>query len=389
MSVSSRLRASYPEALECSTGRPDPALLPLPVIRRAWQSAIQTVTARDLQYAGPEAIEPLAHLLVSELAHDSIPARLSDLIIGSSAQQFMVLSLEVATLKNGALPLVAVEEPGYPTVLDTFEQRGAKLVGVAVDEFGAVPESLDSALRSGAKAVLFTPRGHNPTGASWSPQRLAALADVLAAHPEAIAIEDDQFAGVASTRVGSLLSDPRLESRTIYIRSFSKSIAPDLRTAVAVVRPVLHDAMVDAKSFADGWTSRLLQRVLLSILSDDELHPLLDRARQAYADRRRSAADAVNQVLAPAGGGAWCGPDGVNIWVHLSPGVDSKEAVERSAAAGVRVADGEAFFLRPGHSGLVRLNAGSVPSDSAALAGKILGQSALAGNWRRSGPIHV
>ena len=35
MSLGTRLRASYPDAMECSTGRPDPALLPLDVIRRA------------------------------------------------------------------------------------------------------------------------------------------------------------------------------------------------------------------------------------------------------------------------------------------------------------------------------------------------------------------
>src|SRR6185369_12234472 len=105
-----------------------------------------------------------------------------------------------------------------------------------VDEQGAVPESLAAALKAGAKAVLFTPRAHNPTGASWSSERLAALADVLAAHRDVIAIEDDQFAGVCYTRPGSLLSDTRLESRVIYVRSFSKSIGPDLRIAVAVAR---------------------------------------------------------------------------------------------------------------------------------------------------------
>ena len=41
MRASSRLRAAYPSAMECSTGRPDPGLLPLETIRRAWTDCIK------------------------------------------------------------------------------------------------------------------------------------------------------------------------------------------------------------------------------------------------------------------------------------------------------------------------------------------------------------
>ncbi len=38
-------------------------------------------------------------------------------------------------------------------------------------------------LKGGARAVLLTPRGHNPTGASWTRDRRSELADVLASFP--------------------------------------------------------------------------------------------------------------------------------------------------------------------------------------------------------------
>ena len=60
------------------------------------------------------------------------------------------------------------------------------------------------------------------------------LSDVLKAHPDAIVVEDDQVAGIAATKPGSLLSIPELENRVLHVRSFSKSIAPDLRMAAAV-----------------------------------------------------------------------------------------------------------------------------------------------------------
>ncbi len=69
-------------------------------------------------------------------------------------------------------------------------------------------------------------------------------------------------------------------------------------------------------------------------------------------------------------GGAWFGADGVNVWVTLPTGVDSKDMLDRCAAAGAPIADGEPFFLTPGRSDVVRLNAGSVITEDAAKAGE-------------------
>jgi GntR family transcriptional regulator/MocR family aminotransferase len=390
MRASSRLRAAYPGAMECSTGRPDPALLPIETIRRAWADCIEAVSPGDLQYAGTEPIRHLTDVVTPILEADLIPARAQDLIVGDSAQQFFALVYEVVTAQSEApVPVVAVEEPGYPTLLDTLERAGARLVGMAVDQLGVIPASLDSALRDGAQMVLLTPRGHNPTGASWTRERVAELANVLRAHPHAVVVEDDQVADIATTRPGTLLSFPELESRTLYVRSFSKSIAPDLRMAIAVARPMLREAVAEAKAFADGWSSRLLQRVLARTLESEDVVAALQRARDAYRQRRQSAVAALNRIVAPRGGGSWSGPDGVNVWLHLPPGVDSKDVLERSAELGVRVADGEPFFLVPGQGDVVRLNAGSVKTEDAAKAGEILGESILACGWRKPGPIHV
>jgi DNA-binding transcriptional MocR family regulator len=66
-----------------------------------------------------------------------------------------------------------------------------------------------------------------------------------------------------------------------------------------------------------------------------------------------------------------------------------KHIEERSAAAGVRITDGEPFFIAPGQNDVVRLNAGSVEAEDAAKAGKIVGQAILDCGWQNPGPIHV
>jgi GntR family transcriptional regulator/MocR family aminotransferase len=373
----SRLRAAYPAAVDCSSGKPDASLLALTVLRRAWHAAIEQTGHADLQYAGPDPVEQLARQLLPRLEADGVPARPGDLVIGSSAQQFMVLGAAIAASAAPGQLAVAVEEPGYQTAFDTFERAGYRLSGVEVDDDGAIPGSLGAALAAGARAVLFTPRVHNPTGASWSPRRLGELADILAAHPGVIAIEDDQFAGVAGGRPGSLLADPRIDDRVLYVRSFAKAVAPDLRLAVAVARPRLRALLNEAKSFADGWSSRLAQRALGHALADGELDVQLAAARDAYAARRAAALTPLVNTLAPLGGGA-TGADGVNLWVHLPPGADAAEAVERAATLGVLVAPGEPFYVRPGQGGTVRLSIGGVDAVQAAEAGWTVATAASA-----------
>jgi DNA-binding transcriptional MocR family regulator len=378
MSSAARLRAAYPDLADCSTGRPDPGLLPLTLLQRVWKEVVDSTSHADLQYAGPEPLESLVKELLPRLALDNVPARAADLVVGSSAQQLMVLAVQVLAAASAHSEVtVAVENPGYPTIFDTYERAGHRLVGIEVDAFGAVPASLDAALSDGATAVLLTPRAHNPTGASWSVDRAAILADVIAAHPGVIVIEDDHFAGITTTRPGSLLADRRIEDRVVYIRSFSKSIAPDLRIAVAVARPRLRSLLAEAKSFADGWTSRIVQRTIARALADKELDGLLEKAAAAYAQRRIAAARELHTAFAPLGGGAWSGADGVNIWVHLPSGSDSIQVIEQSASLGVLVAPGEPFFIRPGRVDVLRLNAGAVSADRAVEVGRALANAAL------------
>lgn len=371
----SYLRSAYPDATDCSSGRPDPTLLPLAILKRAWRTAIEAVAPHDLQYASPDPIVPLTAAVLPRLAVDGVSAAAADLIVGSSAQQWMMLSLKVMSHLTGGAPVVAVEEPGYPTILDSFERAGCRLEGIDVDEHGAVSETLDRALTNGARIVLLTPRAHNPTGASWSPARRAALADVIAAHRDVYVIEDDQFADLTATRPGSLLTDDRIQHRVVYIRSFSKAIAPDLRIAVAVARPQMRSLLSEAKSVTDGWTSRLTQAVLAHLLTDEALDHALDAARAAYARRREIVSHVLTEALVAQGGGVAHGDDGVNVWVHLPPGMESFEVVERAAALGVITAPGEPFFIRPGHGDVLRMNAGAVDVERAHLAAQALAEA--------------
>lgn len=373
-----RLHALHPAAADCASGAPDPALLPFAALRSAYAAALASLRPDDLQYGTADPSPELASAVGRRLAAEGVAGVAGDQVaVGSSALQLVDLGLRAAARRNGwRCPIVAVERPGYATALDQVDRLGWPALGVDVDAEGAVPASLEAALRQGARIVLLTPRAHNPTGASWTAERAAALADVLAAVPDAVAIEDDHAAGICSAGALTLLADPRTASRTIHVRSFSKAYAPDLRIAVAVSSASVRALIVDEKGYVDGWTSRLAQRVLARLLDDPDLASILDHARDAYARRRAAALEALSAGgLRELGGEAVPAADGLNLWVRVPAGADENLVLERAAAAGCVATPGEAFNLRPGHSGAVRLTVSLVDEAGAAAAGTALARA--------------
>jgi GntR family transcriptional regulator/MocR family aminotransferase len=211
---------------------------------------------------------------------------------------------------------------------------------------------------------------------------------VLSRYSHVLAIEDDHFGDIAHDRAGSLLADARVENRVIYIRSCSKSIAPDLRLSVAAARPRLKTLLQEAKSHADGWSSRLLQRVLAGVLQDDGLALWLDRVRNTYRTRRERVAEVLSNCGIP-GVAVWPGRDGVNVWIHLPSGFDAGEVIERAAALGVLVAPGEVFYLSPGHSDVIRFNVGSVETERVSACAEMLAKAIQQSGRSHSTAIHV
>ncbi|MBN0848437.1 aminotransferase class I/II-fold pyridoxal phosphate-dependent enzyme, partial [Pseudomonas aeruginosa] len=93
---------------------------------------------------------------------------------------------------------------------------------VAVDAEGMDPDGLEEALRNGARAVILTPRAHNPTGCSLTETRAHALREVLARYPQVLAIVDDHFALLSATPWHSPL--PASTQRWALVRSMSKTL---------------------------------------------------------------------------------------------------------------------------------------------------------------------
>jgi DNA-binding transcriptional MocR family regulator len=272
---------------------------------------------------------------------------------------------------------VLVENPAFPPMLDLLDSVGATVVGVPVDRHGILPDPLRAALATAPVALYLQPRAHNPTGNSMTAARAAALAAVLYDHPEVLVIEDDHAGDIASAPPVSL--GVHLPERTVHVLSFSKSHGPDLRLAAVGGPAPLITSISDRRLLGPGWSSRLLQAVLVELLTVPESVAQIDHARREYARRREALLAALGRL-----GVAATADDGINLWMAVA---DQQVAMLSLAAHGIAVAPGAPFEVSPLGSDHIRITVGLVRDgfdDLAALLAEAA-DGADRGSGRRSG----
>jgi DNA-binding transcriptional MocR family regulator len=353
------LRHESPVSLDLSTGIPDGLLLP----------PLHDVLAGLDDPATPSSYldDPVLDELRAELMRDW-PYAAEELLVVDGAMDALDL-LTRALLRPG--DLVLVESPGFPPLLDLLEHRGVDVVGVPLDETGIDLDRVEALLPRRPVALVVQPRGQNPTGISMSPTRARRLASLLRGR-DCVVIEDDSSGPISTSSPISL--GAWIPDQVLHIRSFSKSHGPDLRIAAlsgpaALLAPVRH-----SRALGQGWTSRLLQRVLAGLLRDEGCARQIASARAEYARRRELVVTrlADHGIAVP-------GSDGLNIWVPVR---DEAAAVLRLASHGIAVTPGSPFSVEPvsGPAGHVRVTTGLVRKDHVEVA-DLVAEAAKAGAW--------
>ncbi len=350
--------------LDLSSGTPDPALLPDlgPVVSRVGK---QSLTSSYLDH-------PVLPALEEELVR-SWPFEPEAITVVDGAMDALD---RIAQLVLRLGDRVVVEHPGFPPLLDLLEQLACVVIPVDVDDDGPSVTGLRDALGHGAvRAVFLQPRAQNPAGARLAPRRAKALADALA-NTATIVVEDDHANDISWSPLVSLGAD--LPDRTVHVRSYSKSHGPDLRLAAIGGAGDVVTAVANRRLLGPGWSSRILQALLLELLQDPATPEVMAAARAAYAHRRH----VVCSVLADAGV-AVAGTDGINLWMRVA---DERSAAVALATRGIGVAPGEPFLVRPDDDHL-RVTVGLIAGTDDEIA-DIAAHLAQAAGRRPTRPAH-
>ena len=336
-------------ALDLSSGTPDPALLPDlgPVVARVSRQSLTS------SYLDQPVLPGLAERVRADWPF--VPEELT--VVDGAMDALDRVAGVVVRLGDR----VVVEHPTFPPLLDLLELLGAEVIGVELDDEGMNVDGLAAAAALGATTVFLQPRAHNPTGVTMTARRGKQMAAVLA-DCKALVVEDDHSGDIAS---GALVSLGKwMPDRTVHIRSYSKSHGPDLRLAAVGGAGEVVTAVANRRLLGPGWSSRILQAVLLEMLDHRPTIRAVAAARQEYATRRAR----VTRVLAAAGV-ATTGTDGINLWMQVA---DERSALLELAAQGIGAAPGEPFMVRPDEPAL-RVTVGLIDHDLDGYAHRLAG----------------
>jgi DNA-binding transcriptional MocR family regulator len=296
-----RVRSMQPfpaNTRDLAGGNPDPTLLP------PLEPALARVDPEHKLYGGPIKLARLVELAEADFAADGITGDIA--VVGGALDG--IERLLQTQLRPG--DRVVVEDPSWPRIADLVYALGLEAEPVPVDERGLVSEQLEDALERGARAVIATPRGQNPTGAAVDAERGSMLREVLRRHPEVLLVEDDYVAAVAGAPYVSL-HDASL--RWAVIRSLSKVLGPDLRVALMAGDSLTISRVEGRQLLGPGWVSHLLQQTAAYLWGSAETKRLLRRTERTYDERRAALVDAL-----AARGIAACGGSGLGVWVPVA-----------------------------------------------------------------------
>jgi aromatic amino acid aminotransferase I / 2-aminoadipate transaminase len=228
---------------------------------------------------------------------------------------------------------VLTEEYSFSTALETAEPLGIKLVGVAIDEQGLLPESMDDILRNwdpaargGARkpAVLYTvPSGQNPTGATQGEQRRRDIYQVCHDHDVYI-IEDEPYYFLQMQPYAGADAPATPQQQPASVGEFLHGLVPSLLSMDVDGRVMRHDSFskVVVPGSRMGWitaTEQIVERYIRhaeccsqgpSGFSQLALHKMVDeewghegylgwlmRMRAEYTDRRDAILHACDKYL--------------------------------------------------------------------------------------------
>lgn len=319
--------AQVPYRLDLSSGTPDPHQLPTvgPAFARLGRRTSGAVTS---SYLG----QPVLPLLEKRL-RAAWPSTPEEITVVDGALDGLTRVLDILV---GVGSRVGVENPCFPPFLDLIDVLGAQPVPVTIDDHGATPTGITAALDAGCDVLILQPRAQNPTGATMTAERIRDITQAIMSHPrgrDIVIIEDDHCGAICSTADLSL--GAHLPHQVIHIHSYSKSHGPDLRIAAVGGPRRIIQPLVARRMLGPGWTSRILQTVLLELLNDRATQDHVAAARANYARRRRE----IHKALTSHGVNTLHG-EGLNMWI---PVTSERAAMVFLAAQGIRVAPGDPF----------------------------------------------
>lgn len=343
-----------PDIISFAGGLPAPELFPVREIEEACRHILHRDPAHALQYSTTEGEPPLRRWLADAMSRPDLTVEPDNIVITNGSQQALDL---IGKLFIDSDSCVMTSEPTYLGALQAWNVYQAVYATVPQDEDGMRVDQIPAILaRSKKPRLLYVlPNFHNPAGTTLPLERRLRLVEIAREH-DLVLIEDDpygelRFEGEPITPFYRLAPE-----RTIYLSTFSKTLAPGLRIGWVTAPKAIIQKFVQAKQGSDLHTSTFTQMVIADICERGLLPGHVSKIRKVYHERRDAMLAALGEYWPE--GSSWTRPHGgLFLWARVPAPLDTAELLPKAVAQKVAYVPGRAFY--PGEMGggdAMRLN---------------------------------
>jgi len=323
-------------------GFPDARIAPMGLLLREYRNLFDTNSSAMLSMQGDRAGSfnfrtALAGFL-SGTRGLTITAQ--NVLISRGAQMAIYMAAAMV-IKPG--DTVVVGQPNYFMANMIFEQFGAKLLRVPVDENGIDADAVEQICKKKKPALLYVvPHHHHPTTVTLSAERRMKLLQ-LVRHYNLPVIEDDYDYDFHYSGNPILpLASADHGGNVIYIGSITKLLAPTLRVGYMVAPENFIQQAAQLRLMIDIRGDSLLEEALARLTVNGDIQRHLKKSVKLYHGRRDMFCDLLESALGDAI--TFTKPQGgMAIWAQFNKKYPLTAVAQKAAKHGLFMANGQYY----------------------------------------------
>ena len=322
LAISSQAKAMRASGVDvCNFGVGEPDFNTPAFIREAAKAALD---AGQTKYAPAGGVPRLRQLIAAKLeAENGLPYKPEQVIVSTGGKQALYNVL-MALLGPGDEALIPIPYwVSYPEIVKLAEAEPVYLPTTEETGFKITPQQLEAAITPRSKLLMLNSPS-NPTGAVYTADELAALAQVLVAHQLTVVADEIYekliYDGLKHVSIASF--GPEIMDLTITCNGFSKAYAATGWRLGYAAGPVhVIKAATNIQSHCTSGANTFAQFGAIAALEGSQEE--IESMRQEFEQRRDLIVEGISSVP-----GITCGRPGGAFYVFpniSATGLDSLE----------------------------------------------------------------
>ena len=262
------------------------------------REAIEAIKTGKTRYTPASGIRELRQAVAADYALRDRQVTAEEVIITVGGKQALYNATQVLFEAGDPVIIPAPYWVSYPAQLHLAGAEPIFVSTTAEEDFKLTAETLQKTIEAEGARGLILCSPSNPTGATYTAQELAALGEVIQAHPDFVVFFDamyDRLYFDGPVAPDLVAQTPAIAEQVLTFNGFSKTYSmTGWRLGYAIGPREVIQAMGTLQSQSTSNTTSFVQYGGLKALElDDEI---LETRRQAFQRRRDLIVAALNEI---------------------------------------------------------------------------------------------